>query len=225
MTRLVSKPTFDCLRVFDENLTAVQMHRSVVQLNRPIAVGFTILELSKLAVYSFYYDFIKPTLSKDGRVQFLAGDTDSFVLKISGVPDLTDRYKRNKHLFDFSNMPEGHPLKDDTNKLIPGKVKFELPGHVGLEFVALSPKCYSLKTDQGFKQARKGHSREVRHELYKECLLQSTCHSENVNEIRTYGQQLYQVSVTKRALNVLDVKRFHIDSINSVSFGHYSLDT
>jgi hypothetical protein len=84
LTRLVSQPTFDCLKVLGENLTVVQMHRSVVELNKPIAVGFAILELSKLAVYSFYYDFVKPALSKDGKVSFLAGDTDSFVLKISG---------------------------------------------------------------------------------------------------------------------------------------------
>lgn len=100
--KLVTKPSFDCLRVLDDNLTAVQMHRTQVKLNRPIAVGFAILELSKVAVYSFYYDFVKKKLAKNGSVSFLAGD--SLVLKISGVEDLTNRYKVNKSLFDFSNL-------------------------------------------------------------------------------------------------------------------------
>ncbi|XP_053385653.1 uncharacterized protein LOC123535347 [Mercenaria mercenaria] len=221
--RYVSKTTFDCLRVFHENLTAVQLHRPIVMLSKPITVGFCVLELSKLAVYSFYYDFVKTDLAKGGKVAFLSGDTDSFVIKTTGVSDLDDRYKKAMHLFDFSNLPETHPLKSDHNRMVPGKLKFELPGHVCCEFVALSPKCYSMQTDKGFKQARKGCSRELRHELYKECLVSGSCHQTNVKEIRHYGQKLYQVSVTKKVLNVLDTKRYHFNAVDSVSFGHCSL--
>jgi hypothetical protein len=220
----VAKPSFDCLRILDDNLTAVQMHRTQVVLNKPIAVGFAILELSKLSVYSFYYDFVKKKLAKDASVSFLAGDTDSLVLKISGVGDLTNRYKTYKSLFDFSNLPPGHPLYDNENKMIPGKVKFERPGEIGLEFISLSPKCYSLKTDKGYKQARKGSSKEIKHEIYKKCLTENNCHRENVNEIRHYNQKLYRVSVNKRVLNILDFKRHHFDALTSVSFGHYSLN-
>ncbi|XP_045162758.2 uncharacterized protein LOC123527404 [Mercenaria mercenaria] len=224
LLKLVAKPTFDCLRVLDDNLTAVQMHKPTVELNRPIAVGFTILELSKRTVYEFFYDFVKTTLAKKGSVSFLAGDTDSLVLKLSGVPDLKNRYNVNNSRFDLSNFPDGHPLKDDTNRMVPGKVKFERPGEVGIEFVALSPKCYSLKTDKGFKQARKGCSKEMRHDLYKQCLMENKCHSENVTEVRNFNQRLYQVSCTKRVLNILDFKRHHFDPLTSVSFGHYSLE-
>jgi hypothetical protein len=55
-------------------------------------VGFAILELSKLSVHSFYYDCVKKKLAKDASVSFVASDTDSLVLKISGVGDLTNRY-------------------------------------------------------------------------------------------------------------------------------------
>jgi hypothetical protein len=196
----------------------------VVVLNKPIAVGFAILELSKLAVYSFYYDFVKPKLCEGGKVNFLAGDTDSLVLKISGVPDLTDRYLKYKDMFDLSNFPDGHPLRRDENRMVPGKVKFEQPGQIGIEFVALSPKCYSFKTDRGFKQTRKGCSRDLKHDLYKKCLLDGTCHSANVKEVRNYDQRLYQVSVNKRVLSVLDYKRYHFDNLSSVSFGHHCLN-
>jgi hypothetical protein len=175
-------------------------------------------------VYSFYYDFVKPKLCKDGRVNFLAGDTDSLALKISGVPNLRDRYLKYKNMFDLSNLPDDHPLRDDENKMVPGKVKFEQPGQVGIEFVALSPKCYSFKTDQGFRQTRKGCSRELKHDLYKQCLLGGTCHNENVKEVRNYDQNLYQVSVNKRVLSILDYKRHHFDNLTSVSFGHHRLN-
>lgn len=200
------------------------MHRPVVVLNRPIAVGFTILELSKLTVYSFLYDFVKPKLCEKGRVSFLTGDTDSLVLKISGVPNLRDRDRKYKTMFDLSNLPNDHPLHDNENKMVPGKVKFEQPGQVGIEFVALSPKCYSFKTDKGFKQTRKGCSRQIKHDLYKQCIFNGTCHSEHVKEVRNFDQKLYQVSVNKHVLSILDYKRFHFDNLTSVSFGHYCLN-
>jgi hypothetical protein len=196
----------------------------MVCLSRPITVGFAILELSKLSVYSFYYDFVKTDLAKDGKVNFLAGDTDSLIIKVSGVPDLEDRYRKSEHLFDFSNLPEGHYLKSDRNRMVLGKVKFELPGHVCCELLALSPKCYSMKTDKGFKQAKKGCSRELRHELYKECLLFGSCCTMNVNEIQHYDQKLYQVSARKKVLNILDIKRYHLNATDSVSFGHCFLE-
>lgn len=81
-----------------------------------------------------------------------------------------------------------------------------------------------LLTDTGFKQAMKGCSKELKHELYKQCLFNNTCHRENVKEIRNNGQKLYQVSVDRRMLSVLDYKRYYFDSLTSVSFGHYLLD-
>lgn len=222
LERLVALPTFGRLQVFDENLVAVQMFRPKVVLNRPISVGFSVLELAKLRTYEFYYDFIKPSF-KHGTVSFLAGDTDSFVLKISGINDTDRILKANQHLLDCSNLPDGHYLKNDTNKMVPGKVKFELGDHVCLEFCALSPKCYSMKTDKGFRQARKGSKYEIRHEVYKKCLLTDTCHTGNIREVRNYGQNLYHVSVSRRILSPIDTKRYYYSQTESLSFGHYRI--
>lgn len=156
-----------------------------------------ILELAKLVTYEFFYDFVKPAF-KDGSVSFLAGDTDSFILKIDGIDSVDQILKENSHLFDFSNLSKGHPLKDDSNKIVPGKVK--------LEFCALSPKCYSMKTDTGYKQAHKGSKKDLKHELYKQCMLSDSCHADDVSEIRNYGQNLYHVSATRRLLTPIDTK-------------------
>lgn len=133
----------DTLRVFSDNLAAVQMFRLQVVLSRPISVGFCILELVKLRTYEFYYEFMMPSF-QHGRVAFLAGDTDSFVVKIDGLNNVNRVLKSNKHLFDFSNLPNGHPLKNDTNRMTSGKVKFELGGNVCIEWCSLSSKCYSM---------------------------------------------------------------------------------
>ena len=220
--KLVSLPTFSTLHEFGEDLAAVQMHKESVLLNRPYAVGFCVLELAKLETYKFYYEFITPAF-KDGRVNCLMHDTGSFLLQILGCEDVNGILKENAKHFDFSNLPQNHVLKDDTNRMKPGYVKFELGAATCLEFCGVSPKCYSLQTDSGFKQALKGSRNAVSHELYKNCLLQGRCQVQNVRELKNYGQTLYQVSVQRRLLTPVDLKRHYLSAIHSLSFGHYRL--
>ena len=49
--RCVSKPNFISQKIFDKNLVAVHCSKTVLTLSKPIYVGFTILELSKLLMY------------------------------------------------------------------------------------------------------------------------------------------------------------------------------
>jgi hypothetical protein len=48
--------------IFSENLVSVRMHRTVVELNKPIYWGVTVLDLSKKDMYDFWYNYVKPTL-------------------------------------------------------------------------------------------------------------------------------------------------------------------
>ena len=161
LLRLVSLPTFATLHEIDVNLAAVQMHKERVVLNRPYAVGFCVLELAKLETYEFYYEFEKSSY-KDGEVSPLMQDTDSFLIKIDGYDDVDKILKEKAHLFDFSNLPADHKLKDDGNRMKPGYVKFELEAEICIEFCGISPKCYSLRTDAGFKQTMKGSRKSFR---------------------------------------------------------------
>ena len=55
----VSKPTFISAKIFDKNYPAIHETKPVLTLNKPIYVGFTVLELSKWLMYDFHYNFIK----------------------------------------------------------------------------------------------------------------------------------------------------------------------
>ena len=53
--RLVSRPNFERVTIFDENLIAVHMKKTEVYFNKPVYVGQAILNLSKTLMYNFHY--------------------------------------------------------------------------------------------------------------------------------------------------------------------------
>ena len=57
--RCVGKPTFVSQKIFNKNLVAVQNIKSILLLNKPINIGFSILELSKLLMFDFHYGYFK----------------------------------------------------------------------------------------------------------------------------------------------------------------------
>ena len=73
--RCVSKPNFVSQKIFSKNFITVHQIKSVLTLNKPVYVGFCILELSKLLMYQFSdkYKF---------NAKLLFTETHSFVYEI-----------------------------------------------------------------------------------------------------------------------------------------------
>ncbi len=68
-----SKPGFKRFEIFDKNLVAVELVKPVVTLDKPVYVGATVLDLSKLIMLDFWYNTLKPkfpacTLCFTGRL-------------------------------------------------------------------------------------------------------------------------------------------------------------
>ena len=55
----ISKRSYVGHKIFDKSLVEIHEKKMYVTLNKPIYVGFTVLETSKLAMYTFHYDFMK----------------------------------------------------------------------------------------------------------------------------------------------------------------------
>ena len=51
--RYVSKPNFISQKIFSRDFDAIHQTKSVLILDTPIYVGFSVLELSKLLMYKF----------------------------------------------------------------------------------------------------------------------------------------------------------------------------
>ena len=116
----VSKPTFITLKIFDKYYAAIQETKPVLTINKPIYVGFTVLELSKSLMYDFHYNFIK----KNFDSELLFPDTDSLTYEIKSE-DIYEEFHKGKHLFDCSNFSKDSKFYDNQNQMVVGKIKDE----------------------------------------------------------------------------------------------------
>ena len=142
--RCVSKPNFISQKIFDKNVIVVHQIKSVLTLNKPIYVGFSILELNKLLVYKFHCDYV--CNKYDAKLLF--ADTDQLVYEIKSENEYEKCFK-DTDLFDFSGYPIDSKYHDSTNKIFFGKMKDEFNGTKIVEFVGLKSKMYSLISTDG----------------------------------------------------------------------------
>ena len=94
--KCVSKPNFISQKTFSKNFVAIYQIKPVLTLNKPIYVGFSILDLSKLLMYKFHYEYIRNKF--DAKLLFT--DTGSLVYEIKGE-DVYEKSYKDKDLFDF----------------------------------------------------------------------------------------------------------------------------
>ena len=97
--------------MFDKNYAAIHEIKPVLALNKPIYVGFTVLELSKWLMYDFHYNFIKQHFD----AELLFTDTYSLAYEIRSEVFYEECFKP-EHLFDLSNYPKDSKFFDPFNK-------------------------------------------------------------------------------------------------------------
>ena len=76
--RYTSKPIFVSQNTFNKNFLTVHEIKPVLTLDKPIYVGFSILDLRKLLMYEFHYKYIKSKYNAN----LLFTDTESLVYEI-----------------------------------------------------------------------------------------------------------------------------------------------
>ena len=65
---------------FTEDLLAIEMKQTEILMNKPVYLGLSILEFSKILMYEFWYDYVKPKYGKKAKLCYL--DTDSFTVDV-----------------------------------------------------------------------------------------------------------------------------------------------
>ena len=144
-------------QIINENLVAINKKPAMIELEKPLAVGFSVLELSRS-----YYNTIQKHFGKE-NVSLCFWDMDSFLLKVK-CNNLEREMKKLEHMFDFSKYPKQHPLFDNSRANQLFYFKDELKGRTAItHFIGLRPKCYSMKitnfSDKKKKLTRKKYSK------------------------------------------------------------------
>ena len=144
-SKLVSEPNYHTMNYISEDLSIIEMKRTKVKMNKPMYLGLSILKISKLLMYEFWYDYMKPKYGDNVKLCYM--DTDSFIMNIKTEDFYKDIVNDVEKRFETSNYECDRPLPTEKNKIVIGLMKNELGGKIITEFVTLRPKTYSYLTD------------------------------------------------------------------------------
>ena len=97
-----------------EKYDSYTFRQNEILMNKPIYLGFSVLELSKLLMYETYYDKLQPYFGED-KLKLHYMDCDSFVLSIE-IQNINNDLKNLEYLFDFSSLNKNHELFGNKNK-------------------------------------------------------------------------------------------------------------
>lgn len=218
--------------IFDDNLVACEMQKSLIKLNKPIQVGFIVLEHSKLQMYDFHYRTMRELYNNFNLVYM---DTDSLVYNIitkDFYVDLKKLADEGTEDFDTSNYGDVNRFNvKPVNHQKLGTMKDELGGKIIKKFVGLRAKCYMYETDDDCKHVRaKGVQKNVSMHLtmddFERCFLDRTMNIvKEQRYFRSNKHKMYTEVVQKIALNGGDTKRFVLDDgVHTLAWGHYEID-
>ena len=224
-SKLVSEPNYHTINLISENLSIIEMRRAKAKINKPIYLGLSILEISKLLMYEFWYDYMKPKY--DDNVKLCYMDTYSFIMNIKTEDFYKDIANDVEKRFDTSNYEVDRPLPTGKNKKVIGLMKDELGGRIITEFVALRPKTYSYLTDD-CKEDKKAKGtkkyvikRMIKFNDYKNCLLNGEVISKSQQKLISKGHDVYTENINKIALSSNGDKRMIAsDNIKSYLYGY-----
>ena len=218
----------DCKEI--EGLYLIEMYKQEIVYDKPIYVGTSVLDLSKLCMMDFHYNTVHKEF--DGKYNLVYSDTDSLVYRIEH-PDIYEWISNNKYYFDLSDAKRPD-LKDNANKKVLGKFKDELHSVPMKEWIGLNPKVYSMKYLSKDKfdnlvlnncKKLKGISKavtknQISHQDYVDVKTTNKPISRTVTSIRSFNHQLYTYQQNKVALTTYYDKMLMTDNNTCVPFGY-----
>ena len=166
--RFASEPNYHSTKYISKDLLIMEMKKTEVKMNKPMYLGQAILDISKILMYEFWYDYLKPKYGDKVKLCYM--DTDSFVIYV----ETEDLYKDIANVvdkwFDTSkhDKKDNKPLPIGKNKKVIEMLKDKLDGKIMTEFCALRAKAYAylMEDDSEYKKSQRNeemHSKKRDH--------------------------------------------------------------
>lgn len=178
------------------NIIVSEENDMIPVYDKPIYIGFSILEISKRHMYDLLYNVIKPKW-KTSKLMYM--DTDSLILYINEKMD----YNGVENYFDLNS------------KGILGTLKDEYPNDPITKFICLKSKCYLLENKSGKRTVKnkgvgdtsgldlKDFEEMLNAEINKEYIFKKTS---QVN-FRSINHEVFTIKCEKISLTSIDDKR------------------
>lgn len=223
--KLIVQPNFKRWTAFGSKLVAIHMNHTKILMDKPITVGMTVLDLSKVLMYDFFYNFLKPKYGNN--IEMMYTDTDSFILNVKTDCFYTDMLADIDERYDTSDFAENNMYSiPRKNKKKPGFFKDELNGKIMTAFVGLRSKMYAFKCDGVETKKAKGVKKyvlrkNVQFSDFVDCIQQESVLVREQNSFRSKKHTVFSVRQAKIALSPFDDKRFVLaDNIHTLPWGH-----
>ena len=123
---LESKPNYHTTKFFTENLLAIEMRKAEKLINKPVHLGPSILDLSKISMYKFWYDYIKPNYGEKQNCVIWIQVVSLHNVKADDI--YIDIAEDAETRFDTSSYELDRPLHKGKNEKAVGLIKGKLRG-------------------------------------------------------------------------------------------------
>lgn len=228
----LNSPLYLRHEIINPDLAIVFEHYEKLNVKRPYYIGFSILEISKLIMYDFFYNVLQDHFGEKG-VELIYSDTDSLAIQVKTTDILKDFSQLSFHM-DFSNLDPSHPLYDPKNKAQLFKLKEEFGFKPLSRLCAIKSKVYSFEMacnhDIGMgstgsclfcrnkrlnplninrlKGIQKKTARQIHFEKYLKCVTETYIQRNTINQISSKRQKLSSLVLNKISLSSFDDKRY-----------------
>ena len=138
LDKITAKPTYVSSKTFNENLMAVHKVKETLTLNRPAYVGMCILDLSKMLMYNFHYNYIIKKYNNRSRLLFT--DTDSLTYEIK-AEDVYKTFRMTKTCLIIAIIQRAHHIIAMPIKKSLENSRMKLVASQSLNSLVLSLRC------------------------------------------------------------------------------------
>ena len=220
------KPNFKSGLLFGENLMGCEIGKFKVIMNKPVYLGQATLDLRKIVMYEFHYDYMKQKYPEGLTLCYM--DTDSLIYDIETDDFYKDIAEDIKDRFDTSGYNHYWPLPVGLNKKVIGLMKDELGGEIMTEFVTLRPKMHAYRTGESESKICKGIKKcvvckTISFEDYNACIFGREISYRSELMLGSSKHKVKMLEINKLALSRDDDKCITVNGINNLARGHYNV--
>ena len=195
--KTVMKPNFKSGVRFGSNLMGCEMGKIKVVMNKPVYLGQAISHFSKIVMYEFHYDYMKPKYN-DGNLTLCYMHMDSLIYSIETDDFYKDIADDIKDRFDTSGYNSSRSLPVGLNKKVISLMKDGLGGEIMTEFITLRPKMYAYKTEGSESTA--GQDEVKKCKGIKKCVVRKMISFEDNKNCLLSGGPSYRTQLMFRSL-------------------------